>query len=86
MPDRKTVLLLKIMADAAGRIDASDHRHSMLNYFCGDRGAGHDTFNLARMSGLIRVENYDDETSTAFLTDAGRAALPSHAQKTGGDA
>ncbi len=74
-PHAKVMLLLRMMEAANGRIDASDSRYSLLNYFCGDFEPT-DTFNAAREKGLIRTEFNDlFETSTAFLTDAGRAAL-----------
>jgi len=65
------------MIEAAdGYIDASDDPHSLLTYFCDDRGLETDTFNLAIKEGLIRT-THDDifETSRAFITDLGRAAL-----------
>lgn len=76
MADRKVVLLLKMIASADGRIDATDHKNSLLNYFCGDRGKGLDTFNLAVKAGLIKTTFHDMfETSDASLTDAGRAVV-----------
>lgn len=76
MPDRKVLLLLKMMDAANGRICAADDTHSLLNYFCDDRGRKTDTFNLAINAKLIRT-TFDDicETSEAFLTDAGRIAI-----------
>lgn len=76
MPDRKVLLLLKMMQSAKGHIDASDNAHSLLNYFCDDRGRKTDTFNLAINAGLIRTTFHDlSESSEAFLTDAGKSAL-----------
>lgn len=78
MADRKVILLLKQVASAGGRIDSTDNNHSLLNYFCQDRGKDTDTFNLAIQAGLLRTTFNDMfETSEAFLTDAGRAAIPS---------
>ncbi|UFS77178.1 hypothetical protein LPB73_07320 [Tardiphaga sp. 37S4] len=76
MADRKMILLLKMIDAAHGSIDASDQSHSLLNYFCGDRDRGDDTFNLVAKAGLIRVTHDSRmETSTAYLTDAGRLAI-----------
>lgn len=82
--DRSKVLLLLRMIDAAGGyIDASDDPHSLLTYFCDDRGLETDTLNLAVKDGLIRT-THDDifETSRAFLTAAGRAALEQKRSRT----
>jgi hypothetical protein len=70
------------MIDAAhGEIDASDEKHSLLNYFCGDYEPT-DTFNEASRLGYIRVTHNDIfETSTAFLTESGRAALAQSEEK-----
>jgi len=78
MADRKVVLLLKIIASAGGSIDATDSDYSMLNYFCDDRGKRDDTFNRAINSGYITT-TFDSmiETSSAHLTDAGRALVGS---------
>lgn len=74
-PRTKVMLLLRMIAAANGQINASDDDHSMLNYFCGDFEPT-DTFNEAIRLKLIRTEFHDIfETSIAFLTDAGRAAL-----------
>lgn len=82
MPDRKVMLLLKMMDSANGSIDATDNDHSLLNYFCDDRKGNIDTFNRAIDAGLIRTTFHDMfETSEAFLTDAGRAALQQSPQE-----
>lgn len=74
----KVMLLLKMIDAASGEIDATDDSESLLNYFCDDRGNDTDTFNLAIEQGLIRTSHNDIfETSRAFLTDAGRAAIRS---------
>ncbi|WP_416192970.1 hypothetical protein [Nitrobacter sp. TKz-YC01] len=81
-PHRSKILLLLRMIDAAhGEIDASDEKHSLLNYFCGDYEPT-DTFNEASRLGYIRVTHNDIfETSTAFLTESGRAALAQSVEK-----
>lgn len=76
VPD-KVMLLLRMMRAAKGEIDATDDPHSLLNYFCDDGEFGDtDTFNKAIELGLIRTTHHDIfETSAAFLTPAGEAAL-----------
>lgn len=74
--DSRLFLLLQMIGTADGSIDATDHRHNMLNFFCDDRGEGKDTFNLAIEQGFVRVEhNSDFDTSNAFLTDKGWKTL-----------
>jgi hypothetical protein len=71
----KVRLLLQMLQSANGQIDASDHRNSLLNYFCDDNGRETDTFNLAIKFGFIRVTHDSHfETSTAYLIDVGREA------------
>ena len=74
----KVTLLLRMIDAAGGEIDATENVHSLLNYFCDDRGSATDTYNLAIDQGLIG-SSFDSmfETSRAWLTDAGRAAIRS---------
>lgn len=71
----KIMLLLRMIEAAHGEIDASDNKHSLLNYFCGDYEPT-DTFNEAARRGYIRVTHDSRfETSSAMLTESGRHAL-----------
>ncbi|USN15213.1 hypothetical protein KIKIMORA_00660 [Brevundimonas phage vB_BpoS-Kikimora] len=72
--DEPLVWLLRMMQATGGEIDASDNRWSPLNLFCGDRGEGLDTFNLAINLGLVQSSHDSDfDTSRAWLTTTGKA-------------
>lgn len=74
--DSRTWWLLFILSKSGGQANASDERWDWINAFCEDRDNDDDTFNLAADDGLIRVShNTDTDQSTAYLTDAGKAAL-----------
>ncbi len=68
--------MLKAIAAAGGTVDSSDTPHNLLNLFCGDRGDGTDTFNLAHEADFLHTSHDSDfDTSTTRLTDAGRTFL-----------
>lgn len=71
----KLLTMLAILNAAGGQTEASDSKWCWLNYFCDDVEPV-DTFNQAIDAKFIRV-GHDDrfDSSTAYLTDAGRAAL-----------
>lgn len=74
----KEMVLLSIIADMKGGTDASDSPHSWLNWFCNDEvhGQHSDTFNRCIEKGWLRSSHDTSfDTSTAWLTDAGKAAL-----------
>ncbi|MGX1012189.1 hypothetical protein AB7M69_006546 [Bradyrhizobium japonicum] len=74
-PPNKMLTMLAILDAAGGQTEASDSKWCWLNYFCDDVEPV-DTFNQAIDAKLIRVTHESSfDTSTAFLTDAGRAAL-----------
>lgn len=71
----KLLTMLAILDAAGGVASASDSKWCWFNYFCDDVEPI-DTFNQAIDAKFIRV-GHDDrfDSSTAYLTDAGRAAL-----------
>jgi hypothetical protein len=74
-PPSKMLTMLAILDAAGGQTEASDSKWCWLNYFCDDVEPV-DTFNQAIDAKLIRVTHDSSfDTSTAFLTDAGRASL-----------
>ncbi|MGO8242996.1 hypothetical protein [Rhizobium johnstonii] len=65
---------LHIMSKSGGTTDASDTKWNWINAFCDDFEP--DTFNLASNLKLIRVtHDADYDSSTATLTDGGRALI-----------
>lgn len=74
----KEMVLLSIIADMRGSTDASDSPHSWLNWFCNDEAHGEhsDTFNRCIEKGWLRSSHDTSfDTSTAWLTDAGKAVV-----------
>ncbi|MCK1479289.1 hypothetical protein IVB27_32265 [Bradyrhizobium sp. 197] len=75
-PPSKMLTMLAILDAAGGQTEASDSKWCWLNYFCEDAEPT-DTFNRAVDAKLIRVTHDSRfDSSTAYLTDAGRAASP----------
>lgn len=71
----KVILMLKIIDAAGGVVACDDSPHSWLNYFCDDYHPT-DTFNQAVDAKFLRVTHDNRfDASTAYLTEAGRAAL-----------
>ncbi|MBD9539970.1 hypothetical protein IB276_10955 [Ensifer sp. ENS04] len=75
---QKEMVLLRVIADMGGEVESSDSPHSWLNWFCSDEvhGKHSDTFNRCIENGwLASSHNSDFDSSTTWLTPAGRAAV-----------
>lgn len=77
MREARLMIFLEILSAMGGRSDASDSPSHWLNAFCeGHEGTDPDTYNLAERRGYTRTSHATSfDTSTVYLTDAGRAAL-----------
>ena len=77
-PHSRVIRLLRLIQSVGGRCSASDDVSldpHWLSQFCDDYEPI-DTFNQAEVLGLIQVgHDSDSGVSTAYITDAGRAAL-----------
>jgi hypothetical protein len=83
--EQKEIILLRIIAESGGTCDSSESRWSWLNWFCGDETDRDesDTFNRCHEKGWLHTtHDSDTDHRVTTLTDAGRAALPTHPQTT----